>query len=165
MICTHKEIKLDIGNGRIRKDGFITIDITQYIDGNNDECVDIVRDIEKYGLPFCDNSINEIHADNVLEHMSDIIFVMNEMHRVLKPDGRLKANVPVAGSEPHYQDPTHKSNWIPKTLEYFTGVGGAKPERPSHPRYADYHILPWKKISVKVENENDLQFELEPRKI
>ena len=158
-------MKIDLGNGRIRKKDFTTIDITQYIDGNGDECVDIVRDVEKYGLPFCDNSVDLIHADNVLEHMSETTFVMNEMHRVLKPTGRLKANVPVAGSEPHYQDPTHKSNWIPKTLEYFTGTGLAMPSRPSHPRYADYGILPWVKISVKVENENDLQFELEPRKL
>ena len=75
---------LHLGNGRkymksdkesewinIDKDGFFK--------------TDIIRDITK-GLPFDDDSIDEIYTAHLLEHISpdDIHFVMREMYRVCK---------------------------------------------------------------------------------
>ena len=56
----------------------------------------IVRDLKR-GLPFCDNSIDEIKADSVLEHIEmndDFIFIMNECLRVLKPKGKMYIRCP-----------------------------------------------------------------------
>lgn len=158
-------MKLNIGSGRIQKAGYENLDITQYVDGNGKELVQYVVDIEHERLPFEDNSIEEIAAENVLEHLFELIHPMNEFHRVLKPDGFLIGNVPIAGSKESYMDPTHRRFFIPETFDYFCGVGEAKPERPYHPRYADYHIQPWNKEYVVVkEGTNLIQFKLSPRK-
>jgi SAM-dependent methyltransferase len=63
---------------------------------------DIVRDINR-GLPFNDNEFEEVWCSHVLEHISGMLpcepkdnfnFVMNEIHRVLKPNGVATIEVP-----------------------------------------------------------------------
>lgn len=107
--------ELDIGCGKDKHAGSIGIDITDY--GQ-----EVVWDIRK-GLPFSDNSFLKIYAHSILEHLcsNDLIFIMNECHRVLKKDGILEIIVPYAGSEGSFGDPTHKSFWVEKTFEYFFG--------------------------------------------
>lgn len=158
-----EKLKLNIGAGRIRKTGFKNIDIAQYVDGTGKALVYYVLNIEKQPLPFADNTVNEIVADNVLEHLYELIFPMNEMHRVLKIGGTLKGVVPVAGTKESYMDPTHRRFFIKATFDYFCGENLAIPNRPYHPRYADYGILPWNKISLE-QKENLIYFELTPRK-
>jgi len=160
------EVKLNIGSGRKRMNGFTNIDITQFIDGNGDKMVDIVMDIEKECLPFEDNSVSEIVIDNTLEHLDNLLFVLNECHRVLKDGGIFSGNVPVAGTEYDFKDPTHKRHFVKSTFEYFTGTNPAKPDRPGHPKYADYGYLPWNKLEVTVHHDGLLIFfKLSPRKI
>src|SRR3972149_4347712 len=81
-------MKLDIGCGNRKKEGYIGIDKVKF------DCVDIVKDIQK-GLPFLDNVIDEIYCSHCLEHIEDLIFVMNEFYRVLKKEGVLIIEVPV----------------------------------------------------------------------
>ena len=159
------KLKLDIGCGRRTHKGFIGIDVMPYVDGTGKQLVDIVRDIAKHGLPFCDDSAMEILAADVLDHISpsDIVFFMNECWRVLAPDGVLHGTVGKAGTAKHYKDPTHHSYFIVDTFNYFTGVGDAMPDRPAYPRYADYGIMPW--IEVEIDEEDDIiSFKLIPRK-
>lgn len=161
---TEGKVKLDIGGGRIQKAGFKNIDITQFMDGNGKPCVDIVMDVEREKLPFPDASVDEIHVDNVLEHLVELRFVLNECHRVLKEGATLKGCVPVAGSDVAWGDITHVRHFIKRSFDYFTGTNPAKPDRPGHPKYADYGFAPWNK--VRVEQDGDLIFfELTPRKI
>ena len=164
--CEHKGIKLDLGCGRICPDGFIGIDLIQIIDGNGDKKVDIVMDIEKRGLPFCDNSVDIIKADNVLEHLDELIFVLNECHRVLKTDGIFTGIVPHADSDGAKRDPTHKRQFVKSSFAYFCGEGEAFPNQPSHPKYANYGILPWHMIELKGgEKGETMYFKLKPRKV
>jgi SAM-dependent methyltransferase len=52
-------------------------------------------DIEKDKLPFPDNSFDVILLNEVFEHLRiDLIFTMNEVHRVLKPGGKLWLSTP-----------------------------------------------------------------------
>ena len=46
------------------------------------------------GLDFKDNSFDFVIAGDVIEHVFDPIFVFNEIHRVLKPNGELFATLP-----------------------------------------------------------------------
>lgn len=57
--------------------------------------VDVVCDITQ-GLPFKNETVDEIICIHVLEHiqMQNLEFVMKEFHRVLKPAGTLKIWVP-----------------------------------------------------------------------
>jgi len=156
-------IKLDIGCGRMKPDGYIGIDCVQIIDGNGDKKVDVVMDIEKTSLPYISDTVDEIRAFNVLEHLANLRFVLNDCHRVLKKDGFLWGTVPLAGTEKDFQDPTHQRHFIKKTFLYFTGRNDAFPDQPSHPRYANYGYKPWDEVEVRVDGQ-DIWFKLKPRK-
>lgn len=54
--------------------------------------VDIVADAQR--LPFRDESFDLILHAHVLEHVKDDLAALREMHRVLKPSGRVVCNVP-----------------------------------------------------------------------
>lgn len=57
--------------------------------------VGVVRmDIEREKLPFEDESIDVIIANQVLEHTKEIFWISNEICRVLKINGRLIIGVP-----------------------------------------------------------------------
>lgn len=157
------ELKLNIGCGRIRLNDHIGIDKVQYIDSKGNKMVDIIRDFESEGLPFCDNSCVEIVADSVLEHIGNLEFLLNECHRVLKVGGKLIGIVPDASEIVAFQDPTHKRFFVLKTFEYFTGIANHNSELPSHPRYARYDFLPW--IENELKRDKDIiRFNLSPRK-
>ncbi|MDP1683442.1 MAG: methyltransferase domain-containing protein [Burkholderiales bacterium] len=52
-------------------------------------------DIETEKLPFADDSFDEVIFNEVFEHLRiDPIFTMEEIHRVLKPSGRLWLSTP-----------------------------------------------------------------------
>lgn len=164
MQCGEK--KVNLGCGRLKLPEYIGIDVMQIVDGNGDKMVDIVRDVEKQGLPFCDNSVIEIKADNVLEHLDDLIGVMNECWRVLGPDGFIEGIVPMVGTNGSFRDPTHRRFFNEDTFCYFYGVSEAYGDKhPKHPKYAQYGILPWDKIEVSRPKDNGhIYFKMKPRK-
>lgn len=156
--------KINFGSGRVTLPGFANVDIYQNIGQNGKKQVDFVLDVEKEKLPFADDQIKYILADNVFEHLGEgFIFALNECHRVMKEGGLLEGCVPFANTIPDLKDPTHKRKFILETFTYFCGTGEAKPDRPVHPRYADYKILPWDKVDLS--HDGDLiNFRLTPRK-
>jgi SAM-dependent methyltransferase len=46
------------------------------------------------GIPFDDNTFNIVWAGDVIEHVFDPIFVLNEINRVLVPGGQLLCTIP-----------------------------------------------------------------------
>lgn len=83
------------------------------------------------GLPFADAAVDQIYTVHFLEHVRDLVGVMNEIHRVLKPDGVLHVMVP------HWQcinavaDPTHVRFFHAQTFKYFCSEQpGVRPYRP-----------------------------------
>lgn len=157
-------IKLNIGSGRIRYTGFINIDCVQIIDGNGEKTVDIVMNIEKEKLPYADNSVSEIIVNNVLEHIENLKFVLNECWRVLKITCPISGCVSVAGTSVDFRDPTHKRHFIKDTFLYFSGQANwTKDKKPSHPKYADYGFLSWNMIKLE-ETENIIYFKMTPNK-
>lgn len=105
--------KLNIGCGRDIKEGYINIDIAP-LSG-----VDMVCNISKENLPFQDNDVDEVVCIDILEHV-DLIFVMREIHRVLKPNGKLFVRVPHFTSSNNYIDPTHIRMFSIRTFNFFT---------------------------------------------
>lgn len=55
---------------------------------------DLIHDLNKYPYPFENNSVDLLEANHVLEHLDRPFSVMKEMHRILKPGGRLIIRVP-----------------------------------------------------------------------
>jgi len=108
-----KPLIIELGCGQKPVDGRVTIDI---VDQAN---VDIVADIEQ-GLPFLpDNSVDEIHSRSVLEHIDNFEFLMREIIRVLKPDGKAYIFVPHFSNPYYYSDYTHKRLFGLYTFYYF----------------------------------------------
>jgi SAM-dependent methyltransferase len=82
--------------------------------------VDKVHDLDVFPYPFADGSFDEIHAYMVLEHVGDFLRTMEEIHRILKPGGKLHASVPYYLSTGAYSDPTHKTFFTEETFDFFT---------------------------------------------
>ena len=74
---------------------------------------DVVWDLNVLPLPFADNTFDEIHAYEVLEHcgrQGDYRFFFaqfEEFHRILKPGGYFAATVPMWDSPWAWGDPGH----------------------------------------------------------
>ena len=80
-------VVLNIGSGNSpRQGGVVNVDMMDY------ENVDIVCDI--HHLPFKDNSIDAVMSVAVLEHVREPAVVLKELHRVLKPGGRVFSVIP-----------------------------------------------------------------------
>jgi predicted SAM-dependent methyltransferase len=63
----------------------------------------LVLDIEKISMPDC--SVDVVIANHVLEHVNDVV-ALAELHRILRPGGRLLASVPlIEGWETTYENP------------------------------------------------------------
>lgn len=79
-----EDIKLNLGSGKAGSfPGFKNVDIRKL------EGVDIVADVRK--LPLKDNSVSEIISKNLIEHFGrhEILPLLKEWHRVLKPQGKI----------------------------------------------------------------------------
>jgi len=96
--------KLNLGCGSEKKEGFIGIDI-------KDCGQEIIRDITR-GLPFDDNSIDEIYSCHFFEHLKgdDVRWVLMECWRVLKKNCEIFIRVPHSHCDEAFY-PDHKSYW------------------------------------------------------
>lgn len=80
---------------------------------------DVVHDLNQFPYPFKDEEFDEIQMDNVLEHLSDITKVLEELHRVSKPRAKITIVVPYFRSIWAWVDPTHKHCFTVDTLSYY----------------------------------------------
>lgn len=67
------------------------------IDKSTHSKADIIRDVAKRGIPFADNTFDLVISLEIIEHIEqyeDLIFFINEIHRVLKPEGVWKFTTP-----------------------------------------------------------------------
>lgn len=103
------EYKLNLGCGFAKQEGHINIDFDPSVNP------DILRDIDKRGLPFCDNSVIEVRAFHFLEHCSDFIFVLKEIYRVCKNGAEITVEVPLFVSD----DPSHRVFFTKTSFEHW----------------------------------------------
>jgi len=78
----------------------------------NDYGQEVVRDVLR-GLPFADNTFDEIWSSNFMEHIpagDDLFFVLAETWRVAKPNAAITIIVP-ASDTPQAFFPDHLSFW------------------------------------------------------
>jgi len=104
--------KLHIGCGKDYKKGWINLDISNV--------GDMQCDIEE-GVPFQDNEIDEILANNVLCQIlkpDRFVFVMTELWRVTKPTGKIIIRVPNALDICSFQDPMDCRRFTDQSFTY-----------------------------------------------
>lgn len=104
-------MKINIGAGNTKFDGFKNCDYSDIFNP------DFQFDMEKDVWPFKDNSIDEVIANHVLEHMGEGFFhCIKELYRVCKNNAIIRIQVPHYLSENMYHDPTHRRPITPRTF-------------------------------------------------
>jgi len=109
-----QNLKINLGCGNVRMKGYVGMDVVKL------PAVDVVHDLNKFPYPFKDNSVQEVFADNVLEHVENLVRVMEELHRICVPGAIIKIYVPYAKSDGAFKDPTHKNFFMERTFQYFS---------------------------------------------
>jgi SAM-dependent methyltransferase len=94
-------VVLDVGSGSTKQyPGNVGVDLRVAAG------VDVRADASR-GLPFADRSVDAIFAVHVLEHLIDFLPLVDECHRVLRPDGLLHILSPWWRYVNAVADPTH----------------------------------------------------------
>lgn len=124
-------IRLDIGCGENKQEGFVGID-RRALKG-----VDIVHDLEVFPYPLPDESCLCIVGSHIVEHIKPWLMIefMDELWRIMKPEGQLALATPFGGSPGYWQDPTHCNGCNQATWQYFDS---------DYPLYEIYKPKPWR---------------------
>lgn len=153
---------LDIGCGPNKQkldDRFDIIGMDWYpFDG-----VDVVRDLMR-GIPFCDDYFDVVIAKHVIEHFADndLIFLVDEIWRVVKPGGIIEVVVPDITSPNRYRDPTHKTrDWSEDSFMFWQVDEDGK-----YVIFHESHNIKAKfsKIETAINGNKDRFYRLHPRK-
>lgn len=104
---------LDLGCGNKKRLWAIGVDF------NDRTAADVVHNLNHFPYPFEDASFDEIYLDNTLEHLDDVMRVMEEVYRICKPGGLVKVIVPYFRSLWASIDPTHKHFFTVESFAYF----------------------------------------------
>ena len=115
---------LDLGCGKRKTLGAIGVDI------GNDTDADVKHNLNLFPYPFSDNEFDFINCDNIMEHLDDVIRVMEELWRIIKAGGTVKIVVPYFRSKWAFIDPTHKHFFTMDSFSYFD---------PRHIHHRIYH--------------------------
>jgi len=126
---------LDVGCGRRKIPGAIGIDFNINTDA------DVVHNLNHFPYPFPDNNFDKIHCDGILEHLDDIVCVMEELHRIAKPGALVEVTAPYFTSVDAFTDPTHKRFFAMRSFDYFTD---------DFPEYSFYSTARFRRVKVEV---------------
>ncbi len=106
-------MKLDIGCGKNKKEGFIGIDTIAF------PGVDLLLNVGKEKWPYENESIEYVYCSHLVEHLTpwERAHFVNELYRVLKLDAKAQIVTPHWSSCRAYGDPTHV--WPPVSEFWF----------------------------------------------
>ncbi|MBL8602494.1 MAG: methyltransferase domain-containing protein [Myxococcales bacterium] len=104
---------LDLGCGDDKLPGAIGMDRVR------GPKIDIVHDLDRTPWPIEDGRFGHVRAQNVLEHVTDLIAVMDEVWRVCRPGATVDIFMPFMNSVTFATDPTHKRAAAYRTFHYF----------------------------------------------
>jgi len=118
-------MKLDIGSGPKPAKGYVTLDCR----GNPDIMADLedaegllcaVRDYAPVLGASARGAFAEVRACHVLEHVRNLLPLMDAVWELLEPGGIFEITVPHKDCETAWNDPTHVRWFLPATFAYFT---------------------------------------------
>ena len=144
----YQGIRLDLGCGDNKQPLFVGMD-KRKLDG-----VDIVHDVQDTPYPLKDESCLCVLMSHLWEHIEPKhrVDVINEVWRIMKPNGELMITSPYALSPGAFQDPTHYTCPNEATFFYFT---------PKHALYTIYTPKPWKMLTNDWHNTGNIQVVLQ----
>ncbi len=105
-MATNKKM-LNLGCGNKPFEGAINHDLIKHSDH-----IDIAHDLNVMPWPWEDDCFDHIIAYSVLEHIDhNLLVCMNEVWRILRPNGLLSIKLPYWNCEVTWNDPTHKRGY------------------------------------------------------
>jgi SAM-dependent methyltransferase len=126
---------LDVGCGINKQAGSIGID------RNPSSRADALVDLNRLPYPFADGAFDRISAIHVIEHLDDVIAVMQEFHRLLAPGGIVRIETPHYTDFSSFCDPTHKHHLNSFSFRYFGE---------DHGGFGYYSKARFREVSVRV---------------
>lgn len=120
-----KSEKVNLGCGTKHRGGYVNVD--------KFEPADVVVDLDRFPWPFASGSVDEVFSEHWLEHVEDYLGTMMEIHRILRPGGVCRIEVPHFKS-PGYAWPQEHRNqfgiftfWRLANPPYSFRRGGSEP--------------------------------------
>jgi SAM-dependent methyltransferase len=105
---------LDVGCGRSKFPGSTGIDFAQ------NSFADVMHDLNVFPYPLADGDFDVILCRNVIEHVQNVVGLMEEIHRVGRNGADVIITTPHFSSLYSYQDPTHLRHLAFDSMDYFT---------------------------------------------
>lgn len=126
---------LDLGCGRAKTPGAIGLD------RNRDSDADVLYDVDQVPYPFRENTFDRVICNGIIEHVDDVVRVMEELHRICRAGAVIAVTTPYFTSVDAFTDPTHRHYFSSRSFDYFTG---------EFPEYAFYSKARFRKQTVDI---------------
>ena len=124
MIASFERERLHLGCGNDVLPGWVNHDLAA-LPG-----VDVVHDLDSYPWPFEDDRFDEVRLHHVLEHLSEPVRAIEELHRITRDGGAVEVRVPYWNSTDWATDPTHKTPFSEYSFDFFDPATRHGRERP-----------------------------------
>ena len=107
---------LSLGSGKNQSiAGAVRVDI------NPGTSPDVLHDLNKIPWPLDDDAFDLIYCTDIIEHLTDVVKTMEEIHRVARTGARVFITTPHFSCANAYTDPTHRHRLGFFSFDYFTG--------------------------------------------
>ena len=126
---------VDLGCGPNKVEGCFGVDNYQF------EGVDLICDLNQYPWPIDDNSFDVVYARQIIEHITDAVAFLKEIHRIGKPGAEVHIETPHFSAASSWGDITHLRHLSAKWHASFT--------RPKH--YLFYKLPEFKLVKNTIE--------------
>ena len=103
--------KLDVGCGLSALPGFLGVD--------RNAAADVIHDLDLFPWPFQSDSFSHVVCRHSLGHLSDLVRVMEELHRVCRNGALIEIVSPHFSSDNFFTDITHKHSFGYRSFDYF----------------------------------------------
>lgn len=131
-----ESVILELGCGdRKRFDNSIGIDILDY------DVVDIVGDVYDVLKAVPSASVSAVYSAHFFEHVPNLELLLEELSRVLAPNGLLEIVVPHFSNPYFYSDYTHKIFYGLYSLSYFSKDSILKRRTPTYQRVLCFDLV------------------------
>ena len=104
-MTTSRQARLNIGCDRQPLADAVNLDL------NDSGSADVVHDLNCVPWPFADDTFEEVHAYDVLEHLEDVVRALEEIYRISRHGTRVHVTVRHFSCANAFTDLTHR-HWF-----------------------------------------------------
>ncbi len=165
-----KQLDIGVGGANRIQDGYEGYGVDIFAKDRDWLKENKTADLALEAIPYKDDTFDLVTAHDVLEHIPKMLYLanfkeggvtrrncmielFNEVYRVLKDGGEFHFAVPKGGTVQYMADPTHVTEWVEDSINYYSGDYFGL-----HDDYG--HTSKFKRISVDLESDWRLTFKL-----